>query len=212
MQTASVADAALAEQLAYYRARAPVYDEEAYRSKSDDWWAEMSLVVEHLDRAQLDGDVVELACGSGFWTERLVAGGARVTAFDGAPEMLDVVRARLGDSAAVELVVADLFEWRPARTWDACVTCFWLCHVPDDRLPAMLAAMAAAVRPGGRLFVADKSSPSPSTEREAAGRTYTVVDIHRSPEAFIAAFDAAGFDADVTVTGRRFCVVSAQRR
>jgi SAM-dependent methyltransferase len=195
--------------IAYYRARADRYDDEAYGSRSSDWWAEMALVVERFDAIALGTQAVELASGTGFWTERLVQRGMDVTAIDAAPEMLRHLDARVGGQ--VRTVEADLLTWKPHRQWDACVACFWVCHVPEDHLVPMASAMAAAVRPGGALFVADKAAPG-RPDRRVAGHRYRITDDLRSPEALAATFEEVGFTVTTTLTGRRFVVLEGVRR
>jgi trans-aconitate methyltransferase len=56
------------------------------------------------------GDVLELACGTGLWTQRLAPHAASLTAIDGSPEMLERCRARVNDPG-VRYVTADL-SWR----------------------------------------------------------------------------------------------------
>jgi 2-polyprenyl-3-methyl-5-hydroxy-6-metoxy-1,4-benzoquinol methylase len=206
---------ARAEQIAYYRARAAEYDDEAYESKNDDWKSEMARLVSAFEAWPLDGasSVVELAAGTGQWTARLARRGARVTAIDASPEMLEINGRRLAaEGLDADHVVADLLAWTPGRVWDAAVACFWLSHVPDASLAPMLSAMAAAVRPGGSVFVADKVEGRGHTARVLRdGRSFTVVDRTRSQDVLVSAFAAAGFSVDVEQIGRRFVAITGVR-
>jgi demethylmenaquinone methyltransferase/2-methoxy-6-polyprenyl-1,4-benzoquinol methylase len=218
-------DGVLAEQLRYYRARAPEYDDAYSRTGTYDrgeavnaeWQAELSLLMARFRGVELGDDVLEVATGTGFWTAQLADRAEHVTAIDASPEMLARTRARLGGRArAVDFVVADLFTWWPQRTWDGCVGFFWLCHVPDDRLPAFLAAVAAALRPGGAVFFGDKSqfveprpAVGPRTLRD--GRTFSVVDRIRRPSELRDAFGVAGIAVDVVTLGARFCAITGTR-
>jgi ubiquinone/menaquinone biosynthesis C-methylase UbiE len=114
--------ALVAEQVAYYRARAPDYDD-AYLGK--DW----DRCMQELPIA---GDVLELACGSGQWTRLLAARARSVTAVDAAPEMLAIARQRVGN-LPVEFIEADVFAWEPPRRYDTVLFAFWLTHVPPTR-------------------------------------------------------------------------------
>jgi SAM-dependent methyltransferase len=87
-----------------------------------------------LDELPITGHVLELACGTGHWTPLLAARARSVTAIDAAPEMLVVARQRV-TGLPVELVVADVFGWRPPRRYDTVFFGFWLAHVPPARLP-----------------------------------------------------------------------------
>ena len=73
---------AIAEQIAYYRARAAEYDHE-FQGAHDPG------LVAALAAATPRGRVLELACGTGAWTESLVTHPVdSVLAVDAAPEML----------------------------------------------------------------------------------------------------------------------------
>jgi len=109
-------DTLLGEQLTYYNARANEYDEWFLRQGRFDhgpaanarWFAEAAQVADaldatlmrqaHPDQSQSNHtplDVLELACGTGLWTERLARHATSLTAVDGAPEMLTLNRQRL---------------------------------------------------------------------------------------------------------------------
>src|SRR5215831_832 len=95
----------LAEQLAYYRARASEYDEWFLRQGRYDhgeahrrlWFDEVATVERALAQAGPTGDVLELACGRGIWTQRLAATATTVTAVDASSEMIAINAARLKD-------------------------------------------------------------------------------------------------------------------
>src|ERR1700688_4522836 len=94
----------LREQRDYYAARAAEYDD-AYRSTgmfdrgadtNASWQAVFARVVSAFDQVPLDGDVVELAAGTGFWTERLVNRVRSLHVIDASAETFTINRARLG--------------------------------------------------------------------------------------------------------------------
>jgi SAM-dependent methyltransferase len=174
------ADRLLAEQGDYYSQRAPEYDDWWFRRDRYDrgeeatakWFAEVAEVEAALDRFGPRGRLLELACGSGIWTRRLALGAERLTAVDGSTEMLDLNRARLGGSAAVTHLHADIFAWEPTETYDVCFFSFWLSHVPEERFESFWAKVRRALEPKGRVFFLD-SAPS---ERASAAD-------HKLPEA-----------------------------
>jgi demethylmenaquinone methyltransferase/2-methoxy-6-polyprenyl-1,4-benzoquinol methylase len=162
-------DGLLDGQLAYYRARAPEYDE-VYGERG------FSSLTDLVEELPIGGDVLELACGTGQWTVRLARTAGHVTAVDGAPEMLEIARRRVeaaGLTATFEQ--ADLFAWRPQTRYDTVFFAFWLSHVPPQRFAAFWAAVAAAVRPGGRVVFVDTDAAERLTERAAPGARETVL-------------------------------------
>ena len=98
--------------------------------------------------------VLDVGCGGGLLAEALAREGARVTAIDLAPGMIEVARLHAAESGlAIDYRLAESAALLPAGQdgFDV-VTCMeMLEHVPQ---PAdMLASLAALVRPGGAVFV-----------------------------------------------------------
>lgn len=160
----------LQEMMTYYKERAQEYDEWFYRQGRYDrdaesnarWFIEVDEVVRALEALHMEGDVLELAPGTGIWTERLVRTATTVTAVDASPEMIEINRAKVA-SERVSYVLADLFSWRPERVYDAVFFGFWISHVPLERLDGFLATVATMLRPGGKVFFVDGRREPSST-------------------------------------------------
>jgi demethylmenaquinone methyltransferase/2-methoxy-6-polyprenyl-1,4-benzoquinol methylase len=144
-------DALLAEQIAYYRSAAADYGVNQ---------AAAGELAAALDEFGPTGDVLELACGPGTWTQQLLRHAASVTAVDAAPEMLARARARVGDGHA-RLIQANLFEWAPTAKYDLVFFGFWLSHVPLDRFDEFWALVRTCLKPEGRVFFVDDNARTP---------------------------------------------------
>lgn len=228
----AVPDAVLGEQVAYYRARALEYDDWFNRRGRYDrgeaattaWNRELDEVRAMLSGVGLAGlDVCELAPGTGLWTEAVLAEGASsVTAVDAAPEMLASLEERCG-GPRLTTVLADLFSWTPPRRYDAVVSCFFLSHVPDERLDVVLALVASSVARDGAVFLLDSVREATSTARDHVleeegrqtmqrrlddGRTYEIVKVFRDDEELGAACARAGLDVEVRRTPTYFQVAT----
>jgi demethylmenaquinone methyltransferase/2-methoxy-6-polyprenyl-1,4-benzoquinol methylase len=168
----------LRQQLDYYRARAPEYDQWWLRQGRYDrgpvlntqWFADAAVVSSALSEFRAAGRVLEFACGTGIWSEQLLPFASHLTALDGSPEMLAINAARLR-SSLVRYVEADLFQWQPTEQFDTVFFGFWLSHVPPERFAAFWQLVRSCLAPGGRVFFVD-------SRREP---TSTAVD-HRLPE------------------------------
>lgn len=113
--------------------------------------------------------VLEIGCGTGAVTERLVARGAVVTALDESPEMIEQGRRRLAEapSGAVTWVerTASEIDAFPEGTFDAVVVSLALSEMSASERKFVLRHVARRLRPGGRLVAADEARPDSRWER-----------------------------------------------
>jgi demethylmenaquinone methyltransferase/2-methoxy-6-polyprenyl-1,4-benzoquinol methylase len=220
--------------IAYYRARAAEYDEWFYRQNRYDHGPEINQLWFD-DVAQLEAafatiepvdDALELAAGTGIWTEKLVKIARQLTVVDASPEMIEINRGKL-PGAPVRYIQANIFDWEPDRAYDLVFFSFWLSHVPPERLDAFLAQVRRATRRGGRLFLIDSrfeqtgaARNNPLFEDEQTYRTrilndgnqYRIVKVYYETEQLRQLLDRAGFDAEVHFTDRYFIYASAVAR
>lgn len=229
-----VSSQTLQEMMVYYRARAQEYDEWFYRQGRYDrspesnarWFVEVDEVAAALEAAQLAGDVLELAPGTGIWTERLASTATTLTAVDASAEMIAINRARLS-GRRVSYVQADLFTWRPERVYDAVFFGFWISHVPLELLEGFLTAVAAMLRPGGKVFFVDGRREPTSTAADHQlpeqnsqvmirklndGRAFEIVKNFYNPVELAALCERVGFEISVRETATFFLYASGTRR
>jgi 2-polyprenyl-3-methyl-5-hydroxy-6-metoxy-1,4-benzoquinol methylase len=229
-----VSEQTLQEMMLYYRERAQEYDEWFYRKGRYDrsaetnerWFAEVDEVVAAFEALSIKGDVLELAPGTGIWTERLARIATTVTAVDASEEMIALNRARVG-SERVTYVLADLFTWRPERVYDAVFFSFWISHVPRERLDGFLESVASMLRPGGKVFFLDSQREPTSTAFDHQlpgeesqvmvrklndGRAFEVVkNFYESPD-LEARCARAGLDVSVSQTATYFLYGQGTRK
>ncbi|MFC5740689.1 bifunctional 2-polyprenyl-6-hydroxyphenol methylase/3-demethylubiquinol 3-O-methyltransferase UbiG [Dyella tabacisoli] len=101
-----------------------------------------------------DARIVDVGCGGGLLSETLARAGARVTGIDLGQKVIEIAKLHLHESnLSVDYRVqssAELAAAEPAG-FDA-VCCMELIeHVPDPA--ALVADLAALVKPGGRVFM-----------------------------------------------------------
>jgi 2-polyprenyl-3-methyl-5-hydroxy-6-metoxy-1,4-benzoquinol methylase len=199
----SMTDDILHQQIAYYRARASEYDEWFYRvgrydhgpELNEQWFREAQTVRELLYTLGPVESVLELACGTGIWTQELVKIGQQITAIDASAEVIGLARQKM-PTANISFQQADLFSWEPARQYDLVFFGFWLSHVPPEKLDPFLGKVACALKPGGKVFLVDsrptelagakdKIPYSPDgiyhTRKLKDGQTFKIVKIFYEP-------------------------------
>jgi SAM-dependent methyltransferase len=177
----------LEEQVTYYRSLAADYLNHSLDLPGGDELAEA------LEAFQAAGSVLELACGPGVWTSRLLRHATDLTAVDASPEMLAIAAARVSDDR-VRFVQADLFTWVPDRRYDVVFFGFWLSHVPPGRFESFWSLVTDCLKDDGRVFFADDAyrtpdelieGPSSATIRRRLddGTSYRIVKVpHRPPD------------------------------
>ena len=118
--------------------------------------------------------VVDLGCGTGLITRELARRGHRVTGIDPAPAMLAVARTR-PDGERVRWIEGDARRLAPGEA-DLAIMSGHVAQflVTDEEWATALAALARALRPGGRLAFESRDPRAREWERwtPAERRTY----------------------------------------
>jgi len=104
------------------RARADEYDEWWLRKGRYDrgpelnaqWFSDIGELDAALRKFEPRGKILELAGGTGIWTEKLLGYADRLTVVDASSEMLAINAKRVG-STRVRYLQADLFAWTPSE-------------------------------------------------------------------------------------------------
>ena len=220
--------ALIADQIAYYRARAGEYDGTmrqlgryislggaAVGRKQDDDAREIAIVLDQLEAMPPFDTVLELAAGTGWWTQSLAQHARHVTAVDAAEEMLAINRERV-KASNVQYVLADVFSWRPNRKFDLVFFAFWLSHVPRERFAAFWELVGDSLAANGRVFFIDELGTEETCRMEtrvggdavlrelADGRQFRAVKIFYQPTELEARLRTLGWKVQVRAADRRF--------
>ena len=147
------------EQGGSYRLREHFADVEAelvrLESQAANVWPKESEVLRRQGLAR-DARVLEIGCGPGFVTERLLGlvPDGSVTGIDNDPYMIELAERRLAELGGVEVRTGSVSATGFSdASFDAATARLVFQHLPDP-IPA-LAELRRVLRPGGRLFVTD---------------------------------------------------------
>jgi ubiquinone/menaquinone biosynthesis C-methylase UbiE len=156
----------------YYAARAGEYDRIYLKPERQ---ADLRKIEKWLQASLAGSSVLEIACGTGYWTRLYAPGCSRVVALDSAPETLDIARARVPKS--VSFIVGDAYRIPPQpEKFDAGFAGFWWSHIPRSRIREFLVGFHALLRPGAKVIFLDnrfvEGSSTPVSERDGEGNTY----------------------------------------
>lgn len=159
--------------------------------------------------------VLEVACGTGFWTPHIATHAVRVDAYDINDETLEVARTKPVDPDRVRFWRGDAFAPPPAEPrHDGAFAGFWWSHVLLREQARFLTGLHAALAPGARVvfidnrYVEGSSTPlsradaegnSYQSRRLADGSTHEVLKNFPTPDALRAAVAPFASRADVTL-------------
>jgi SAM-dependent methyltransferase len=157
----------------YYAQRAAEYERiYAKPERQADLYALRTRVRDMFSRRK----VLELACGTGYWTDVYAPAAAQVTALDVNEEVLEIARTK-EHAARVEFLRGSAYEIPDlGRRHDALFAGFWWSHVPLERLDGFLEDCLSAVAPGALIAFLDnryvEGSSTALARRDARGNAY----------------------------------------
>jgi 2-polyprenyl-3-methyl-5-hydroxy-6-metoxy-1,4-benzoquinol methylase len=162
-------DEVLADQVDYYRRRAGEYDATAY----GDVAAARGRIARLVAEMRPAGSVLEIACGTGLWTEALAGWADTLTAIDAAAETVEIARDRVR-SPSVSFEVADVFTWDPGTRFDVIFFSAWLSHVPASRFGQFWELLGGLLATNGRVLFIDEHVDERGKEAYVADRDEVV--------------------------------------
>ena len=182
---------------AYYAARAAEYDRIYLKPERQ---ADLRQIEAWLPAHFAGRRVLEVACGTGYWTRLIAPVATHTLALDAAPETLEIARRRV-PPGRVLFSVGDAYGLpeciersgrhgseaqggqrdrsgpaEPTRRFNAAFAGFWWSHVPHARLREFLQGLHACLEPGARVVFLDNrfvpGSSTPVSEEDAQGDTW----------------------------------------
>jgi ubiquinone/menaquinone biosynthesis C-methylase UbiE len=143
----------------YYRARAPEYEQIYYRDNPDRR-AELDAEAKLLAKLASGKTVLELACGTGYWTRVMSQTAARITASDIAPEALaEAQKKEYG--CEVMFVQADMFDHSFGDSaFDLVALGFWFSHHPRQSYDQLFDVLTRPLKKGGLIWMIDNNPPA----------------------------------------------------
>jgi demethylmenaquinone methyltransferase/2-methoxy-6-polyprenyl-1,4-benzoquinol methylase len=137
----------------YYAKRALEY--ERFYDKPERQ-ADLTLLRSRIAGMFAGRNVLEVACGTGYWTALIAPAAKRVTALDVNDEVLALARAKPLPEGRVEFLRADAYALPDTlRGYEALFAGFWWSHIPLAQLDGFLAGCMRAVGPGALLAFLD---------------------------------------------------------
>ena len=161
--------------IAYYNDRADEYDK-VYQNPLEQ--GDLSNATVLFQTLFSQKTVLEIACGTGYWTERIAAVAANVDATDVNERMLAIARQRpMGDN--VTFAVADMYDLALNKKYDAVFGGFIWSHILRQDLDGLLDRWKDCLQPDGTIVFIDSSyvegtnhDPKKITKTDEYGNTW----------------------------------------
>ncbi len=215
------------EQIDYYKKRAYEYDQWFMRTGRYDkgtnlnkrWFDEIKELKEILHKFKPNGEILELACGTGWWTTELARYANSITAIDSSHEVLAINKIKLANSdCAITYQQQNLFNWKPQKKFDVVFFSFWLSHIPPLYFENFLTKVSNSLKPNGRLFIIDSLLEQTATAHDQSfdnnkhinkrklnnGKEFEIVKIFYEPKILQEYLLKLGFNITVKTTNKYF--------
>jgi ubiquinone/menaquinone biosynthesis C-methylase UbiE len=160
--------------LDYYAQRAPEYEEIYRRSERQ---ADLRQLRARVCDAFAGQRVLEIACGTGYWTQAVANVAVAVTATDASAEVLELARRKPYPEDRVRFAIADAYALEQVEgAFTAGLAAFWWSHVPLERRGAFLTGLHRRLGVGAVVVLIDnrfvEGSSTAISRTDSSGNTY----------------------------------------
>ncbi|MCW4051552.1 MAG: class I SAM-dependent methyltransferase [Candidatus Bathyarchaeota archaeon] len=140
----------------YYRDRAKEY-EQIYEWRDPNRQEEQDKMEIELKRVFIGLDVLDIGCGTGYWTQRISETAKSIVGIDVNQAVLDIAGSKKY-GCPTEFKVMDAYKIDyPEDTFTGAIASFWLSHVLLEDIDAWIEQMHRVMKPGARVFIADNT-------------------------------------------------------
>ncbi len=138
----------------YYRRRAGEY-EEIYGWRDPDRYREQEKLATALQDSLRGRDVLEVACGTGWWTRILSESAKSIVATDLGEEVMEIAMEKeYGCPVTFQREDAYILSFQDS-SYDGGLAFSWFSHIPLDLIDSFLTEFHRVLGKGSRVFIAD---------------------------------------------------------
>jgi ubiquinone/menaquinone biosynthesis C-methylase UbiE len=140
----------------YYRDRAKEY-EQIYEWRDPHRQTEQNRLSEEIIEAFKVRIVLDIGCGTGYWTQKISMTADRIMGIDINEAVLEIARSKTY-GCPTEFKAMDAYDMKfQPNTFTAALATFWLSHVRREDMDDWIEHMHGVLAPGSRVFIADNT-------------------------------------------------------
>jgi len=170
----------------YYAARAEEYDRIYQKPERQN---DLASLRQHLPGIFRNRNVLEIACGTGYWTQYLADAASTITAVDYNDTVLRIAQQRLAEQSSVTFICEDAKRLASvAQCFNAAFAGFWYSHLRQNEISSFYSALHRCLLPGSLVvmldnrFVAGSSTPISHTDEN--GDSWQLRTLQQTGEQF----------------------------
>ncbi|HSW87547.1 MAG TPA: methyltransferase domain-containing protein [Candidatus Saccharimonadales bacterium] len=141
----------------YYNKKAHEY-EEVYNIKDKKRLEEQELIKKYIEESFINRYVLELACGTGYWTKSLLNTTQKVIAIDQSSEMLTIASKRYANKPNISFLQEDIYT--PPTSFpkfSGCMANFLFSHIPKKDITKFLQTLHTRLETNAFVFFVDSN-------------------------------------------------------
>lgn len=159
--------------ITYYKERAGEYEKIYEKPERQQ---ELQYLKSFLQDAFRDKSVLEIACGTGYWTQIISNTAKSIQASDINQAVIDIARSKDYKNSRVEFTIADFQQLQRDSAKECLFGGFIFSHIPRQEIIGFFDKIINLTLPGGKVILIDNNysegSSHPITDTDNEGNTY----------------------------------------
>jgi len=161
------------EMVSYYKNRANEYEKVYLKPERQ---KDLLQLTDLLQKIFEDEVVFEIACGTGYWTERIAKTAKLIKATDINSSVLEIAKAKSYYPAQVTFEEADIFHLTNTSPFTSLFGGFIWSHIDLHKIAEFIGIVSRQVKAGGTIVFIDnqyvEGSSLPIIDKDSFGNTY----------------------------------------
>jgi len=162
------------DQVTYYSSRAKEYENIYYKPERQN---DIPKVISYLQKHFKNKVLIEIACGTGYWTQKVSKTAMHILATDINKSVIDIAKSKYYEANNVEFQLVDIFNLpNNLGQFEAGFGGFIWSHIPKHKLRVFLKNYLSLIKPEGLAIFLDNNYVEGSStliyKTDKAGNTY----------------------------------------